>query len=82
MFGLAAAQGHASARAALAALAAERAYVSKCCAGCGATRKLKTCAKCKVAQFCGAECVRKAGAEHKPQCKRWEAEAAEAAGEP
>jgi radical SAM protein with 4Fe4S-binding SPASM domain len=51
-------------------------YVSVCCAGCDATRKLKTCAKCKVARFCGAECVRRAWAEHKPHCKRWEAVAA------
>ena len=67
------------ARCALASLAAERAYVSVCCMGCGATRKLKTCARCKVARFCGAECVRRSWAAHKPHCKRWEARAAAAA---
>ena len=68
---LAAAQGYGEARKALAALSSERAYVSACCMGCGATRKLGTCAKCKVARFCGAECQRSAWAEHKPHCKRW-----------
>jgi hypothetical protein len=51
-------------------------WCATCCLGCGATRKLKTCARCKVARFCGAECVRRAWAEHKPHCQRWEAEAA------
>jgi hypothetical protein len=78
---LAKAQGLAPARMALAMLARERAYVSAvCCMGCGATRKLKAsrkaCAKCKVARFCTAECVRRTWAEHTPHCKRWEAAAA------
>jgi hypothetical protein len=65
----------------------KREYVSVCCMGCGAsraTRKLKTCAKGKVAQFCGAECQRLAWSEHKPHCKRWEAEVgpADQAAEP
>ena len=68
-------RGHAEARAALAGLSCEREYVAACCMGCGASRKLKTCAKCKVARFCGAECVRRLWAEHKPHCMRWEAEA-------
>jgi TPR repeat protein len=75
---LAAAQGVAAAETQLAELASERAYVSVCCMGCGATRKLKACAKCKVARFCTAECQRRTWPEHKPHCKRW---AAEAAGE-
>jgi hypothetical protein len=74
---LAAAQGEDSARQLLAPLAGERAYVSACCMGCGATRKLKACAKCKVARFCTAECQKRTWSEHKPHCKRWaEAEAA------
>jgi TPR repeat protein len=73
---LAANQGIAEARPALSGLSGERACVSAFCMGCGATRKLKTCAKCKVARFCGAECVRRAWPEHKPHCKRWAAEAA------
>jgi TPR repeat protein len=58
-------------------LSSEREYVSACCMGCGATRKLKNCIKCKVARFCGAECQKRAWTEHKPHCRRWEAEAAE-----
>ena len=49
--------------------------------GCIATRKLKTCKKCHVARFCGAECQQRTWPEHKPHCKRWEAEA-EAAEKP
>jgi TPR repeat protein len=60
----------------LEALSCERAYVSACCMGCGATRKLKACAKCKVARFCTAECQRRTWAEHKPHCKLWAAHAA------
>jgi TPR repeat protein len=58
--------------------AGERACAAACCGGCGATRRLKTCARCQVARFCGPECVRTAWAEHKPHCTRWAAEAAEA----
>ena len=62
-------------------LSCERAYVSKTCSACGATRKLKTCARCQVARFCGPACVRTAWAEHKPHCEAWEAEARAAVGE-
>jgi hypothetical protein len=81
LFRAAAAQGCREATDRLRTMSSEREYVSVCCMGCGATRKLKTCAKCKVARFCGAECVRRAWAEHKPHCKRWEAEAECAARE-
>jgi TPR repeat protein len=73
---LAAGQGNVHACKGLSDLQSEREYVSACCTGCGATRKLKTCARCKVARFCGAECARRAWPEHKPHCKRWETEAA------
>ena len=69
----------AHARSALTGLASVREYVAACCAGCGATRathKLKKCAKCDVARFCGAECQRRAWAEHKPHCTQWAAQAA------
>jgi hypothetical protein len=69
---LSAKQGFVPATEELTALSSERACVSANCMGCGATRKLKTCAKCKVARFCGAECVRRAWPAHKPHCKRWE----------
>jgi len=71
LYWLAAAQGFGGARPALAKLSGERGFVAVCCAGCGATRKLKTCARCQVARFCGPECVRTAWAEHKPHCERW-----------
>ena len=60
-----------AARDGLAALAGQPEYVAGCCMGCGATRKLKTCARCRVARFCGAECVRSAWAAHKPHCTCW-----------
>jgi hypothetical protein len=41
-----------------------------CCLGCGARRKLKTCTRCKVAKFCGADCVARAWPAHKPHCTR------------
>jgi hypothetical protein len=68
---LAAAQGFAPSDACLKDLSGEREYVSACCAGCGATAKLKTCGKCKVARFCGTECMRRVWTEHKPHCARW-----------
>jgi TPR repeat protein len=74
-----AAQGLTLARTELSNLLSERGYVSACCIGCGATRKLKTCTKGKVARLCGTECARWAWPEHKPHCKRWEAYAV---GEP
>jgi TPR repeat protein len=77
---MSAAQDCAEAVDALKELSSGRAYASACCVGCGATRKLKTCAKCEVARFCGAECSRRAWAEHKPHCKRWAAEAHASAG--
>jgi hypothetical protein len=77
---LAAAQGVAETHALFAKQPGERVYFSVCCLGCGATRELKMCAKCKVARFCSAECQRRTWAEHKSHCKRWEAEAA--GGEP
>jgi TPR repeat protein len=72
---LAVARGDVNARKALTELSGERAYVSACCMGCGATRKLKPCAKCNTAIFGGAACARRSSAEHKPRCKRWEANA-------
>ena len=41
------------------------------CMGCGAQRKLKTCAKCRVARFCSAECIARCWPAHKPHCKLW-----------
>ena len=71
LYRLAANQGCVEARPALSSLSGERACVSAVCMGCGATRKLKTCAKCKVARFCSTECVRRAWPAHKPNCTLW-----------
>jgi hypothetical protein len=52
-------------------IARSREVVAVCCLGCGARRKLKTCAKCHVARFCGPECVARAWPAHRPNCKLW-----------
>jgi hypothetical protein len=52
-------------------IACSREVASRCCLGCGAQRKLKKCAKCQVARFCGTECVARAWPAHKPNCKLW-----------
>ena len=61
----------AAALAACERVASDREVVAACCLGCGARRKLKTCAKCRVARVCGAECVARAWPAHKPHCKLW-----------
>jgi hypothetical protein len=52
-------------------IACSREVASTCCLGCGARRKLKTCAKCKMARFCGTECVARAWPAHQPNCRLW-----------
>jgi TPR repeat protein len=52
-------------------LACSRELASACCMGCGAQRKLKKCAQCHVARFCGTECVARAWPSHKPNCRLW-----------
>jgi hypothetical protein len=68
--------GQPDADALIASLADRRDVVSKCCLGCGATRRLKTCNKCHVARFCDVECTARAWPAHKPVCRKWRAEAA------
>jgi TPR repeat protein len=51
-------------------IARSREVASACCMGCGARRKLKTCAKCHVARFCSTACVARAWPGHKPNCIR------------
>lgn len=51
----------------------DRNHVASTCMACGATRKLKKCARCKVARFCNTDCVQKAWVAHKPHCKEWSA---------
>jgi TPR repeat protein len=58
---------------ACARLAQSRELAAACCLGCGETRKLKTCARCRVARFCCTECVREAWVAHKPMCLLWAA---------
>ena len=55
-------------------MASNREMASKYCLGCGKKRKLKTCARCKVARFCSTECVQSAWTYHKPNCNMWENE--------
>lgn len=50
---------------------------NRSCVACGATHKLKICARCKIARFCNNDCVRTAWAMHKPDCNRLVAERAE-----
>jgi hypothetical protein len=57
--------------AACARIACCREVASTCCLGCGAQRKLKKCAKCHVARFCGTACFARAWPGHKPNCKLW-----------
>jgi hypothetical protein len=55
-------------------IACSREVAAACCLGCGAQaaqRKLKACAKCRVARFCGSECLARAWPAHKPNCKLW-----------
>jgi hypothetical protein len=52
-------------------IACSREVASACCLGCGARRKLKKCAQCQAARFCGSDCARRAWPAHKPNCKLW-----------
>ncbi len=56
------------------AFARDKDFVVKYCLGCCKERKLKTCARCKVARFCSTECVQRTWTYHKPYCNMWENE--------
>jgi hypothetical protein len=73
---LAARLGNAAAAQLLEAFAGRRNFVSACCVGCGAVRKLKTCSKCRVARFCDMQCTARMWPAHKASCKAWRAESA------
>jgi TPR repeat protein len=73
---LSARQGRAAAEEQLKLLAGRRYVVSACCVGCGAVRKLKTCAKCRITRFCDKECTARMWPAHKASCKAWRAESA------
>jgi TPR repeat protein len=68
---LAARLGDSAAAEHLAMLAGRRDVTSACCVGCGASRKLKTCSKCRVARFCDMECTARMWPAHKASCKAW-----------
>jgi transcriptional regulator GlxA family with amidase domain len=55
----------------LALLAGRRDVTSACCVGCGASRKLKLCNKCRIALFCDMECTLRMWPAHKASCKAW-----------
>jgi len=71
---LAARLGHAGAVEKLASISSRRELVSACCLGCGATRELRLCSRCRVAAFCDGECTRRMWPTHKPLCKEWREE--------
>ena len=52
-------------------VASSREVAASRCLGCGKQQNLKTCAKCRVARFCSAECIARAWPAHKPNCKLW-----------
>jgi TPR repeat protein len=68
---LAARLGDSTATEHLATLAGRRDVTSACCVGCGASRKLKTCSKCRVAHFCDMVCTARMWPAHKASCKVW-----------
>jgi TPR repeat protein len=68
---LAARLGDGAAAEHLASLAGRRDVMSACCVGCGASHKLKTCSKCRVARFCDTECNARMWPAHKASCKVW-----------
>jgi hypothetical protein len=59
----------------LATLAGRRDVTSACCVGCGASRKLKTCSKCRVARFCDMECTARMWPAHKASYYAWRKDA-------
>ncbi|KAJ1627280.1 hypothetical protein T492DRAFT_876945 [Pavlovales sp. CCMP2436] len=63
---LAARLGHAGAVEELASISSRREVMSACCLGCGATRELRLCSRCRVAAFCDGDCVRRMWPAHKP----------------
>jgi TPR repeat protein len=68
---------HAGAAAKLASISSRREVASACCMGCGATRKLNSCGKCNVSQFCDRACQAKTWPTHKPSCQQWRDEGKE-----
>jgi hypothetical protein len=53
---------------------------SACCVGCGASRKLKTCSKCRIARFCDMDCTKRMWEAHKASYKAWLKDSAGQAG--
>ena len=51
--------------------AGSREVATSRCLGCGTQHQLKTCSKCHVARFCGAECMARTWPAHKPNCRLW-----------
>jgi TPR repeat protein len=72
---LAARLEHAGAAEKLAPVASRRELVSACCLGCGATRVLRLCTRCRVAKFCDGECTRRIWPVHRPVCTQWQDDA-------
>jgi len=68
---LAARLEHAGAVGKLTSISSRREVASACCMGCGATRKLLTCAKCGIAVFCDRASQMRTWETHKPSCQQW-----------
>jgi hypothetical protein len=66
--------GHTGAVEKLASVARRRDVASVCCLGCGATRALKLCDKCRVAKFCDRECQTRLWTTHGRCCRQWRQE--------
>jgi hypothetical protein len=68
---LAACLGVSAAAELLSSLAGRCDVMAVCCVGCGASRKLKTCSRCRVARFCDTECTARVWPAHTASCKAW-----------
>jgi len=75
---LAARLGHMGAVEKVASISSRREVVFACCLGCGATRELRLCSRCRVTAFCDGDYTRHMWPAHKPCCKQWQADSAAA----
>jgi hypothetical protein len=71
-------QNRAAALGLLGGFANDRAVARSCCIGCGKTEQLQVCAKCLTAKFCSRECQQRMWPAHKPACKAWREQKADA----
>ena len=53
---------------------------ARVCAGCGTTRGLRLCAACRTVRYCSEACSYSHWRQHRAECRRLQAEQAQAAG--